>query len=149
MVDFRLKKALEFGAHAVVNVNKEPLHERVMSLTNGKGADIVIAGPNSAQVMEAGLKCTAPGGTTVLFTPAKPDEWLSLDPNYLYFRDINIVTSYSCGPDDTRDALGFIEKGIIPAEKLVTHRYSIENTPDAYRKVTEARNSLKVLITFD
>jgi L-iditol 2-dehydrogenase len=149
MVDFRLKKALEFGAEAVVNVNKEPLHKRVMSLTDGKGADIVIAGPNSVQAMETGLQCTAPGGTTVLFTPSKPDEQLTLDPNYLYFRDINIVTSFSCGPDDTRNALEFIEKGIIPAGKLVTHRYSIDNTPEAYRKVAVAGDSLKVIITFE
>ena len=109
----------------------------------------MIVGPNSGEVMKTGIDCVAPGGTVVLFTPARPDEKLNLDPNYLYFNDINIATSYSCGPDDTRESLSLIEKGIVTAEKLVTHRFRIEETETAYRTVVRAKDSLKVLINFD
>lgn len=149
MVDFRLKKAEELGAGAVINVNEKPLTEAILPLTGSKGADIVIVGPNSAEAMKTGIECTAPGGTVVFFTPARPGEKLDIDPNHLYFKDINIVTSYSCGPDDTKASLGFIERGIITAEKLVTHRFSIDDTEKAYRTVAEAGDSLKVLIRFD
>jgi L-iditol 2-dehydrogenase len=149
MVEFRLHKAKELGSNAVINVKKESLKEATLSLTDGKGAQIVIVGPNSVEAMYTGLQCVAPGGTVVFFTPAKPDEKLTIDPNYLYFRDINIVTSYSCGPDDTKKALSFIEKGVISAEKLVTHKFSIDETELAYRTVAQAQDSLKVLIMFD
>jgi len=149
MVDFRLKKALELGADAVINVSNESLKEVTLSHTGGKGADIVIVGPNSIRAMDSGLQCTAPGGTTVLFTPAKPGGKLTIDPNYIYFRDINIVTSYSCGPDDTRQSLEFIHRGIVTAHKLVTHRFPIEETGLAYQMVAQAGESLKVLIVFD
>ncbi len=86
-------------------------------------------------------------GEAVFFTPAKPGENLIIDPNYLYFRDMNIVTSYSCGPDDTRKSLELIKQGIVTAKKLVTHRFSIDETEKAYRTVAEAKESLKVLIT--
>jgi L-iditol 2-dehydrogenase len=85
----------------------------------------------------------------VLFTPAKPGESLTIDPNYLYFNDINIASSYSCGPEDTRQSLDFIKNGIVSADKLVTHRFPIDKTEEAFRKVAEARDSLKVLITFE
>jgi len=85
----------------------------------------------------------------VLFTPAIPGETLTIDPNYIYFKDVSIVTSYSCGPDDTRAALRFIEQGNVSAEKLVTHRFSIDETEKAYRIVAEAGDSLKVLIVFE
>ena len=98
--------------------------------------------------MQAGIDCAAPGGTVLLFTPAMPDETLTVDPNYLYFRDINIVTSYSCGPDDTREAMNLIQSGVITAEKLVTHRFVIDETENAYRTVARAQDSIKVIITF-
>ncbi|HSW62845.1 MAG TPA: alcohol dehydrogenase catalytic domain-containing protein [Dissulfurispiraceae bacterium] len=148
MVDYRLLKAIEFGADEVINVLEVDMNRRISALTGGRMADIVIVGPNSAEVMLQGMDSVAAGGTVVLFTPAKPGESLTVDPNKLYFRDISIVTSYSCGPEDTRNALGLIQKGIISAEKLVTHRFSIEQTADAYQLAGGAGDSLKSLIAF-
>ncbi|UCH80985.1 MAG: zinc-binding dehydrogenase, partial [Nitrospiraceae bacterium] len=149
MNDFRLDKAMEAGASAVINVDKESIQETIMSMTNGKGADIVIAGPNSVEAVHNGFQCAAPGGTVVMFTPLRPDEALTLNANDMYFKDIRLVPAYSCGPDDTREAFGLIDQGIVSAEKLVTHRYNIEETAKAYRKVASAGESLKVLITFE
>ncbi len=148
MVDSRLQKAMELGADSVIHAKNETLREGTLSRTGGRGADIVIVGPNSIMAMESGIQCAAPGGAVVFFTPAKPGEKLTLDPNYLYFRDINIVSSYSCGPDDTKESLEIVRKGIVTAPKLVTHRFGIEETESAYRTVAQASDSLKVLITF-
>jgi L-iditol 2-dehydrogenase len=149
MVDFRLKKAERLGIDCTVNVDQWDLGEVIPSLTQQKGADIVIVCPNSVDAMNKAIQCAAPGGTVVLFTPARPDERLTIDPNYIYFRDISIVTTYSCGPDDTQTALQFIEKGFLNAAKLVTHRFGIDDTETAYRTVAEAGDSLKVLIVFE
>ncbi|MBZ0155685.1 MAG: zinc-binding dehydrogenase [Alphaproteobacteria bacterium] len=148
-VPFRLNKALELGADHVIDVSAEDLNGRVREMTGGAMADIVIVGPNSVEAMEQGIRTVAPGGTVVFFTPAKPGEILSADPNYLYFRDINLVTSYSCGPDDTRKALEYIGRGIISAEKIVTHRFPLTGAGEAYRLTAEAKDSLKCLIIFD
>jgi L-iditol 2-dehydrogenase len=111
-------------------------------------ADTVIVGPNSVEAMKQGLTTVARGGTVLFFTPAKPGELLTIDPNELYFKDVRISTSYSCGPDDTREALLFIQKGMVTAEKLVTHRFPIDETEKAYRLTSEAKTSLKSLIVF-
>ncbi|MCL4492767.1 MAG: alcohol dehydrogenase catalytic domain-containing protein [Nitrospirae bacterium] len=148
MVPFRLNKALEFGADCVVDVSKEDLIERTGDLTGGMMADVVIVGPNSVRAMEQGIKAASHGATVLLFTPARPGETLSLDPNYIYFKDISLVTSYSCGPDDTKEALSFIGRGLVTAEKLVTHRFSIDETEQAYGITAEAKDSLKCIIAF-
>lgn len=148
MVEFRLKKAVEFGADYVIDVKREDIFEGVRELTEGKGAEIVIVGPNSVEAMMTGLKTVSRGGSVVLFTPARPSEILSIDPNEIYFRDINIITSYSCGPDDTIKAMGFIERGIVSACKLVTHRFSIDETEKAFRLTARAKDSLKCIILF-
>jgi len=148
MVQFRLEKAKESGADEVIDVSKNNLIEALKELTKGEMADVVIVGPNSSEAMKQGIECTGAGGMVLFFTPAKPGERLTIEPNDLYFKDINIVTSYSCGPTDTADALEIIESGIVRAEKLVTHRFPIEKTAGAFRLTAEAKDSLKSVIVF-
>lgn len=148
LVPFRLNKALEFGADYVINISKESLMDKLKALTQGRMADIVIVGPNSVEAMKQGIDAVSCGGTIVLFTPAKPDEMLNVDPNYIYFKDITITASYSCGPNDTKEALSFIEQGLVTAEKIVTHRFPIEKTASAYKLTSEARDSLKAMVVF-
>jgi len=149
LAPFRLRKAKEFGADEVIDVSQSDLVGALKELTQGEMADIVIVGPNSIQAMQQGLTSAGPGGTVVFFTPARPGEQLVIDPNDLYFRDIKIVPSYSCGPADTADALEIIEGGLVSAQDLVTHRFPIEETAEAFRLTAEAKNSLKAMITFD
>ena len=147
-VPYRLQKALGFGADAVIDVNTTGLKDGLQNLTHGEMAELVVVGPNSADVMTQGLECVRPGGQALFFTPAKPAEKLTIDPNYLYFRDINIITSYSCGPNDTAEARKLIEKKVVSAEKMVTHRFPIERTEEAFRLTSLAGNSLKALVVF-
>jgi L-iditol 2-dehydrogenase len=147
-IPFRLNKALEFGADHVIDVSREDLFESVKVLTKGFMADIVVVGPNSAEAMRQGTEVVSKGGKVVLFTPAKPGERLSIDPNSLYFGDITLVTSYSCGPEDTSEALRLIKAGVVTAEKLVTHRFPLEKTAEAFALTAQARDSLKSVIVF-
>jgi L-iditol 2-dehydrogenase len=148
MVPYRLKKAKEFGADDAVDVSATPLTDAVGSLTEGDMADVVIVGPNSVEAMKEGLSIVGRGGTVVLFTPAKPGEDLCVDPNDLYFRDVGIVTSYSCGPSDTADALELISQKIVTADRLVTHRFPLEKTAEAFALTAAAGDSLKSIIEF-
>ncbi len=149
MLKYRLDKAREFGADDVVDVSGIELFEGLREATRGEMADVVIVGPNSADAMMQGLRCVSPGGQVLFFTPAKPGERLEIDPNILYFNDINIITSYSCGPSDTADACELIGKGIVSAEKIVTHRFPLEKTEEAFRLTSAPDESLKTMIVFD
>ncbi len=147
-VPYRLAKAREFGADAIIDVGVTGLGQGVADLTGGAMAELVVVGPNSADVMMQGLACVRPGGDVLFFTPARPDERLSVDPNYLYFRDINIITSYSCGPDDTAQACELIRRKIISADQLVTDRFPIEQAGEAFSLTSRAGESLKALVVF-
>jgi L-iditol 2-dehydrogenase len=146
MVPYRLGRALELGADEVVDVSKDGLASSMGELTGGEMADVVIVGPGSVSALAEGVSCAAPGGTVLMFTPVEPAETLTIAPNDMYFNDMTLTTSYSCGPGDTREALGLIEAGVVRAEQVVTHRFAIEETGRAYRLTAEARESLKCLI---
>lgn len=148
-VPYRLKKAVEFGADAVIDVDKTGMKDGMKDLTGGEMAELVVVGPNSADVMSQGLECVRPGGQVLFFTPSKPGEQLTIDPNYLYFRDIDIITSYSCGPDDTIEACKLIARKVISADTLVTHRFPLEKAAEAFRLTAQAGESLKALVVFD
>lgn len=149
LVRFRLDKALELGADDVIDVSSAGLRESLSAITGGGMAEVVIVGPNSVEAMVKGLECVRPGGQALFFTPAKPGELLTVDPNELYFRDISILTSYSCGPEDTAEAADLIARGVVTARDLVTHRFPIEKTDEAFSLTARAENSLKALILFD
>lgn len=147
-VRFRLEKAQELGADDTVDVSAENVVDAVRRLTGGTMADLVIVGPGSIEAMRQGIAAAAAGGTVLLFTPSPPDEQLTISPHDLYFKDITITTSYSCGPPDTAESFRVIRDKIVTAAQLVTHRFPIEKTPEAFKLTSEAKNSLKCIITF-
>jgi L-iditol 2-dehydrogenase len=148
-VPYRLQAALDLGADVAVDVSREELNEAIAEATGGDGADLVVVGPGSIAAMEAGLAAAGAGGTVLLFTPAEPQQRLSVAPHDLYFRHITLATSYSSGPPDTRDALGLIAEGVITAKQLVTHRYPLEETAAAFNTVAAAADSIKTVVVLD
>ena len=98
--------------------------------------------------MELGLQCVAKGGAVVFFTTSTPDARLSLSPYELYFNEIRLIPSYSCGPNDTREALRLIGDGVVTAKQFITHRFPFASLHEAYRTAAEARDSIKTIIEF-
>jgi L-iditol 2-dehydrogenase len=117
----------------------------VRACTGGRGADIVIVTPGTAAAVRTGLEAAAPGGRVVCFTPLDPADPLPVDQAALYFREIELLQSYSCGPDETRAALDIIRAGRVALEPLVSHRTGLEGVADALRRAHDAEG-LKTII---
>lgn len=112
------------------------------------GADVVICGPGSPDALRNAIAAAAPGGTVVMFTPLEPGVPFTFDPNDLYFRDVKLVPSYSCGPPDTREALDLIARGVVTSEKLGATLYPLEEAPQAYAALRSSA-ILKPIVTFE
>jgi L-iditol 2-dehydrogenase len=147
-VPYRREKALQFGANIVLDPAERAIEEAVKEHTDGEMAEVVIVGPGSIEAMELGIRCAARGGTVVLFTTSMPDTVLHVLPYHLYFNEISLVPSYSCGPNDTREALRLIRDGVVTAEKFVTHRFPFAALHDAYKNAAAAHNSIKTVVEF-
>jgi L-iditol 2-dehydrogenase len=112
------------------------------------GADVVICGPGSAEALRDAIAAVGPGGTVVMFTPLEPGVPLTLDPNDLYFRDVRLVPSYSCGPQDTKKALDLIERGVVSAAKLGATMFPLNEAAQAYEALRGSK-LLKPIVTFE
>ena len=100
------------------------------------------------EVIREAVDAVSPGGTVLVFTMAAPGQTWSADLNQLYFREIAVVPSYSCGPDDTREALAAIAGRRVAVADLVSHRFPIDAAADAFARARRAEGSMKVVITF-
>lgn len=149
LVDFRMARALELGADAVIDVRRQTLAEGIVAANGGERADAVICGPGSIEAMEASIEAAGPGGRVVLFTTSKPADVLPVKPYRIYFDEISIVPSYSCGPDDTRAAFDAIESGVIRESDLVTHRFGLDSITEAFAAAARVDEALKTIIEFD
>lgn len=140
--------ARSLGASHVLDPALAPLHEQVAELTGGAMAEVVLVGPPTVAAMQAGVQAAGRGATVVLFSPAPPGERWPIEPHDLYFRDVAIVPSYSCGPRETRRALALLAGGAIPVDRVITHRYPFPRVAEGFRAMKAGGEVVKVLIEF-
>jgi L-iditol 2-dehydrogenase len=143
----RAKRAIELGADRGIVVEGDNLVEQVREITNGAMADVVIVGPGTSKAIATGIAAAGKGATVVQFTATPPDDDLIVKPHDLYFNETRLVPSYSCGPDETREALSLVEHGVINAKDLVTHRFPLAQITEAFA-TAQKPESLKVIVTF-
>ncbi len=146
-VPFRLERARELGADHVIHVDEQDPAAALAEITGGEMADAVIVGPGSIEAMELGIALAGRGSTVVLFTASRPEDRLAVAPFDLYFREIRLAPSYSCGPNDTREALDLIARGVVQRGQVVTHEFPLERVVEAYRTAAMT-SALKTIVTF-
>ena len=115
--------------------------------TGGALVDVTICGPGSPVAMSHAVETVRPDGTVILFTPIAPDERFAFDQSPAYFRDLRLISSYSCGPEDTKESLLAIERGIVNATRLETTSFAFPDVARAYDAMSEA-DVVKAIVTF-
>ncbi len=141
----RREAALRLGAAAAFDPAAAP--QALAAATGGHGADVVICGPGHAVALAAAVDAVRADGTVLMFTPIEPDERFALDQSRAYFRDVRLVASYSCGPDDTVEALRLIRRGIVTAERLEATTFPFPGVAAAYAAMQQAE-VVKGIVTF-
>ena len=145
----RLAVAKESGSEHALDVDSEPLAEGARRVSRGAGFDFVFVGPGKSDVIREAAETAAPGGTLLVFTMPPPEERVSLSLHDLYFHEVSLVPSYSCGPDDTRKAIDLLAADRVAVEDLVTHHFSIGEAPQAFERARNPDGCMKVMITFE
>lgn len=108
--------------------------------------DCVVVCPGNVGALETAIRLVAPGGRINLFAPMHPGR-VEVDLEQLYFRDVTLTASYSCGPEDTQQAYLWLLKGLVSAERLVTERVGIDALPEAYLRM-KRQETLKAMVVF-
>lgn len=136
--DYRLKAAKKFGADFVINA-KENINEL---------ADKVIVCTGALPAIKQALNSVEKGGTILFFAPTNPGTKVEIPFNELWMKGVTLTTTYAAVEKDLKEAIKLIKEKKINVHDMITHRLSLEETQKGFKLVSEAKDSIKVIITF-
>lgn len=148
LLPFRRERALMLGATAAIDPTTQDSVEELVKLC-GRKADVVLVAAGNVGAVRQAFALAGDGATILLFAPPPRGQALDVDLGELFFHEWTLTASYSCGPDDTRRALDLIRSGVIAAEQLVTHQFSLAEAAAAITLTAQPNNSLKCVINVD
>jgi threonine dehydrogenase-like Zn-dependent dehydrogenase len=133
--DDRLKLAKQLGATITLNSSKVDVVKEVMNITGGKGVDVaieVVGHPIGVKLTGDVIKNNR-GKLILVGWHQAPDRyelfnWIK-SPIIYSPQGIGMSTNYH---SELVRALWAIKKGIFPMEKLVTHKYKLEDIGKAF-----------------
>ena len=120
----RLALGSQMGAAETFHVREVDIVPAVMERTGGLGADFVIEASGAAESVGQAVDMCRPGGRIVLFGVAK--EPAMVNSTKIALGNLKIFGSRGEGMWAMKDALGIMAQGKIESERLVTHRFPLD-----------------------
>jgi L-iditol 2-dehydrogenase len=143
--EYRLKAALRFGADEGIHA-KEDVPSRIRRILGGCLADLVIVCAGTASAYHQALQSADRGGKILCFAPLEPGVSFPL-PLFDFWNDgITLLSTYGGSPLDIAGAIELIRAQRLPVQGMITHRLPLAETGLGFRLVTEAKESIKVII---
>ena len=145
----RAQKARQLGADETINPAAEDVGRRILALTGGRGADVIITACSVPTVQEQALGLLAPFGRLCLFGGLPKDQAvIRLDSNLIHYRNL-VVTGVTGGsPGDFRIAMDLIATGRLDVKSVVSHVFEFEQVDQAF-EVALNQQTMKVVIAAD
>jgi L-iditol 2-dehydrogenase len=142
---YRLGKIETFGADRTFHAS-EDIPSKLLEHNDNRLADIVIVCTGAMSAAKQALKCVAPGGKVLFFAVPGPGVNLEVPINDYWRNEITITTSYGAAPDDLQESYVWILSKKINITGLITHRFLLSKAEEAFKVVSEASESLKVIL---
>jgi L-iditol 2-dehydrogenase len=144
--DFRLDFAKKFEAITIHSDNANAL-EQIKSETVNQGVDIVIVSTSNMSALKDAINFVRKGGTIVMFGVPSKGANVDLDMSEVYSKGITIVNSYAASDFDTNEALEKISNKQINVSQLITHKYNLQESQQAFMHAKTGDNAMKIIIS--
>jgi alcohol dehydrogenase len=146
LADSRLKRAREFGADETINNSSENAVERVMEVTDGLGADVVMEAVGLPATFELCTELVRPGGRVANIGVHGQPATLHLET--LWIKSITITTGL-VDTSSTPTLLKLVSEGRLDPRSFATHRFKLDEIMDAYDVFADAAhtNAMKVVLS--
>lgn len=125
--------ARRFGATIAIDPTATDAVAEIKRLTSGRGADVAIEALGRQQTFEAALRSVRPGGTMSSLGVYAGKLVAPYEAIYAGLGDQRIVTTLCPGGKERmRRLLAMVQTGRVDLTPLVTHRFGLEQLPDAF-----------------
>jgi L-iditol 2-dehydrogenase len=146
--EFRLKFALRYQNTLTFNpLQTKDISERIKELSNDIGVDSTIIATGNIGALDQALTFTRRGGRILLFGVPPKNARINLELSKIYSNEFILLPSYGASEVETSQALALITDKSINVQPLVTHRFDIKQSKDAFVCAHEAVGVMKVVVT--
>lgn len=140
----RLEKARELGANSVIDRGAMDPLQQVLEITGGLGVDMLIETSGSPDAIRQAFEMVRRLGTVcALGISANPE--VPIPYNRGVFKALRLDFCFSSSWTAWERAIGLIASGLLPAEKIISHRLPLEEWQEAFR-LLENRQAVKVIL---
>lgn len=144
---YKRNLAKKMGANEVSDHGEEA-KSKILELTEGRGADVVIEAVGYISVLAEAMDILRIGGRIIPFGIYA--ELTGELPFYeFYFKELNIINARAALPEDFPKSINLVETGKVELEPLITHVRTFEKLNEALQILMEPNNErLKVMLKF-
>lgn len=129
--DTKLELARKLGATHTINTATQEIHTEIMSVTDGRGCDVVIEAVGRPETYNAAIAEVAFTGRVVYIGYAK--ERVSFDTSCFVKKELDIRGSRNAMPDDFKAVIKYLQRGVCPVGSLISGVVKPEKAREALK----------------
>jgi L-iditol 2-dehydrogenase len=126
-MEFRRDLARRFGAHEALDPREASFERTVKSMTDGRGADLVIIAASAKGIVEQAVRCSRPGAQILLFAQTSHQERIEVSGADICVAERTLCGSYSASVDLQKESAELVFSKALPLEELVSHRFALND----------------------
>jgi L-iditol 2-dehydrogenase len=131
VVQDRLEEAKKIGVDATINSVNENLADRVLNLSDGRGADVVVEAVGRQETWETAPALARKGGTVLLFGGCPTGTSTSFEAEKIHYGELHIQGAFHHTPSSVERAFRLIISGQVLIKPLISHEMPLQNAREA------------------
>lgn len=141
----RLSKALALGAGAVVEIGADG-DVLTACKQSGRTFDVVIEAVGKPECWEAAVQLVRKGGRVNFFGGCPSGTFVKLDTGLIHYSNLTLLASFHHTPAAIREALSWIERGVIRAVDFVDADCPLSRLPELFRGMASGNRAVKTFV---
>ncbi len=142
---FRTSFAKKMGADFSFSA-KEDIPSKIKENNDGRLADFVVLCAGVPSAIKQAINAVEPGGTILWFAPTKPDLNVEFPFFDIWNKQIKMFSTYAGAGKDIIDAIELIRSKKVKVTDMITHKLPMDKAAEGFKLVSEAEDSMKVII---
>jgi threonine dehydrogenase-like Zn-dependent dehydrogenase len=144
VLEDRLEMAKTLGADEIVNSRDDGVTERLRELTGGVGVDVAIDCSGNPKAQNAALDSARPFGSMAFVGESFST---TINPSdQLIRKQLKVIGAWYFPLSEFQEISQFIVNRGVPVEKMITHRFSLDQAPEAFRLFDERKTEKAIFI---
>jgi len=145
VVQERLVEAERVGVDATINSATENPSTKVLELTEGRGADMVVEAVGRRETWELAPKLARKGGTVLLFGGCSSGTDVMFEAEKIHYGELHIQGSFHHTPAAVQQGFRLIVSGKVSIKPLISHEMRLDRAEEALQLMGSGK-ALKIAL---